>query len=210
MGSDKLDCGEGGRRCQAREQLLAAQLQTYPQVLIAYEISRAGGAIGRIPGTKIRDSRPPKLYSLSGAFRVRVRDLVLLYVQLRSLRIPAQSLKSLERDVASSLLLNSVKHTLVWPDRRSARLLLGWQVRCLNNRRIDWLILASAVAAMPGQLVACFWPSGGTLAHRMVFAVLGKSEAFASLVIGTRGEVLLREKGDSGEYPDYDATPSEH
>lgn len=174
---------------------------TYPQVLLAFHLMSQVGSIWSLAGQKVIDTAPFKTYSCQGAFRVRIRDQVLLYLQLKKIGFTSRTIKVIRRDIISFFLRGSIEHSALFSTRTDSIYLLKASLRVALQKGLDPIFIAAQICVLPGQLGAVFSQKAGRVIYGMVFGLIKKKELVATIYSDAAEHQIRLSKST---YPDYD------
>jgi glycosyltransferase involved in cell wall biosynthesis len=125
---------------------------TYPQLIMVFIFAFKSYRFKLFNGIKVLDSQPTKKYSIEGAFKVRIRDLVLLIAQSKLVGIENRDLKDLKNYVKSSIINSLIASVLDLNSKQNIRLLIKLEYRQIMNQpfrvRLNFYIALAMILQM--------------------------------------------------------------
>lgn len=172
---------------------------TYPQTALFYQILAVSGQAWILKGFAVEDSRPSKLYSQASAFRVRIEDLIGLYVRARELfahYAPQVSLGAMRSSVLRKVVSSSIWDLLVFTTRRQRLFSVGAFWRLIWKRNLGPNFGLALILIYGLNLLSIIHPGIAQQISCGALAVAGKKVTVAAL--RQEAEVYRAELGKTG------------
>lgn len=111
---------------------------TYPQLIFIFLFALKSCRFLLLNRIMVLDSQPNKMYRIENAFKVRIRDLILLLDQLKLLGLSQKDLRDLREYVKSSVINSLTSSIFDLSSKKNIRILMMLEVKeILKNRRLD-------------------------------------------------------------------------
>ena len=125
---------------------------TYPQLIMVFIFASKSYRFKLFNGIKVLDSQPSKKYSIEGAFKVRIRDLVLLIEQSKLVGIKNRDLKDLNNYVKSSIINSLIASVLDLNSKQNIKFLIKLEYRQIVNQPLRFRLNFCIALAMILQM----------------------------------------------------------
>jgi glycosyltransferase involved in cell wall biosynthesis len=127
---------------------------TYPQLIMVFIFALKSYKFTLFNGLKVLDSQPNKKYSIEGAFKVRIRDLVLLIEQSKLVGIANRDLKDLQHYVKSSIVNSLIASILDLNSKQNIRILINLEFQQIMNQPIRFKLNVYLALAITLQILS--------------------------------------------------------